>query len=499
MNTASKIAKESSISFIGMGFGQFIRYIFTALLARWVGAEYLGVYSIANAVTRISEVFGKMGLDTGVLRFVSKNANEIELQKKYIQSGIKMGLIFGVLFMGIQIAVSSWLVIHVFQGSSLLKIVLITNAITLPFGVSTLIMSSATQGFKLLKYRIFVTDMLNPVILLIVMLGSFICLSKEMTIILPAIVSAIVGFVVIFVFLNKMVGVNVTNCMSSSFSGDLITFSIPLMFVAIIGAIMHWTDIMMLGYFTDTETVGLYHPAARTAGLMRTILLAVLGIFSPMMSQYHSQKNFTKMNSIYKLSTRWIISLAIPFVILFVLFSKKVMLLFGPEYLDSSFVLILLTIGAFVQSIFGTAGSSLTMTGYSKVNLINALIVSIVNIVLNIILIPQFGINGAAIATLISLSILGLLRWTQNIILNKIQSFSLKSLKSIFAGLFTFILLMIIKPYIMQYHTIITLLLAVLVTFAVYLFWLWMFKFDDDDKEVIYAMKVIGQSLRKRA
>ncbi len=74
---AQKLAKESSISFSGMSFGQFMRYVYTALLARWVGAEYLGIYSIANAVTRISETIGKMGLDTGVLRFVSKHSNEI--------------------------------------------------------------------------------------------------------------------------------------------------------------------------------------------------------------------------------------------------------------------------------------------------------------------------------------------------------------------------------------------------------------------------------------
>ena len=60
MNNAGKIAKESAISFSGMGLGQMFRYLFTTLLARWAGVELLGIYSIANAITRIFEVFGKV-------------------------------------------------------------------------------------------------------------------------------------------------------------------------------------------------------------------------------------------------------------------------------------------------------------------------------------------------------------------------------------------------------------------------------------------------------
>ena len=49
MNVARKIAKESTITFTGLVYGNINRYLNTALLARWVGAEFLGVYSLANA------------------------------------------------------------------------------------------------------------------------------------------------------------------------------------------------------------------------------------------------------------------------------------------------------------------------------------------------------------------------------------------------------------------------------------------------------------------
>ena len=72
----NKIAKEASLSFAGMTFGQVVRYLFTILVSRLAGAELLGFYAIGNTITRLSEVTAKMGLDEGVLKFVSRDSSD---------------------------------------------------------------------------------------------------------------------------------------------------------------------------------------------------------------------------------------------------------------------------------------------------------------------------------------------------------------------------------------------------------------------------------------
>ena len=67
MKLPQKLAKEATISFMSMGFGSGVRYLFVLILARWVGPAYLGVFSLANALMRFAEVIGKAGLDNGVL------------------------------------------------------------------------------------------------------------------------------------------------------------------------------------------------------------------------------------------------------------------------------------------------------------------------------------------------------------------------------------------------------------------------------------------------
>ena len=108
MNHSTKIAKESAISFTGMGLGQIFRYLFTTLLARWIGVEMIGIYSISNAVTRIFEVIGKLGLDQGILRGVSRE-EENSVKQSLILSALKIGVISGLLSMFVQIALSGWI------------------------------------------------------------------------------------------------------------------------------------------------------------------------------------------------------------------------------------------------------------------------------------------------------------------------------------------------------------------------------------------------------
>ncbi|SVE60274.1 uncharacterized protein METZ01_LOCUS513128, partial [marine metagenome] len=152
-----------------MGFGQVFRYLFTTLLARWAGVELLGIYSLANAVTRITEVVGKLGLDQGILRKVSREENT-ENKQTAILSALKMGVISGLIFMILQISIAGFLAENFFNQSSLLTKVITIHALSLPFYIIIHISTFSTQAFKLLKYKIFVTEIQNPLILLLAMM-----------------------------------------------------------------------------------------------------------------------------------------------------------------------------------------------------------------------------------------------------------------------------------------------------------------------------------------
>ena len=127
MNTASKIAKESTITFSGLVYGNVNRYLYTVLLARWVGAEFLGIYSMANAIMLIAEVLGKMGLETGVMRFISRLNPEADTEKiqKLIASALKMTIAFSLVIMVGLIISSDFIVTQILNESPLIILVII--------------------------------------------------------------------------------------------------------------------------------------------------------------------------------------------------------------------------------------------------------------------------------------------------------------------------------------------------------------------------------------
>ena len=277
MNVASKIAKESTITFSGLLYGNINRYLYTALLARWVGAEFLGIYSLANAIMLISEVLAKMGLETGIMRFVSQldpDFDKVKIQK-VIGSALKMTFISS-LIIRFAVIISSGSIVAILSEASLLKSVIIIFSITIPFNALTSVAAFATQGFKRLKYKILVTQFLNPTVLLISMIFSYWFISVESAIMIPMFTVVLIGFIVMMRNLKSVSGFNHKQLLRSPFDVKLLQFSYPLMFVAMLQTFMHWIDILMLGYFIDAGIVGLYHPAARTAGLLQALLLSFL-------------------------------------------------------------------------------------------------------------------------------------------------------------------------------------------------------------------------------
>ena len=181
MNFAQKIAKESTITFFGMVYGNINRYLYTALLARWVGIEYLGIYALANSIMLISEVMGKMGMESGVMRFVSRLNMDTDSKniQKIIASALKMTASFSLLIMIGLIFSARYIVTQILNGQPILTTVMIVFAVAIPFNALTSVSAFATQGFKRLKYKTLVIQFLNPTILLVSMILCFWFFSKE--------------------------------------------------------------------------------------------------------------------------------------------------------------------------------------------------------------------------------------------------------------------------------------------------------------------------------
>ena len=116
-------------------------------------------------------------------------------------------------------------------------------------------------------------------------------------------------------------------------------------------------------------------------------------------------------------------------------------LLFGARYMGAALALQILSAGEFVHTLVGPNGTTLTSYGKTTLLMIDAVLAAILNIVLNLLLIPRYGISGAAIATAISLAVSNVLVSGQLYYYYRIHPFRSNYIKSVIAGLLVLLVL----------------------------------------------------------
>lgn len=195
-------------------------------------------------------------------------------------------------------------------------------------------------------------------------------------------------------------------------SRDWLMATWPLALTAGMQQINKNTDIIMLGYFMPAEDVGIYRVAVQGAMLVVFGQQALAMLVSPYYARLHAQGDALRLQRLVTFSARVAFFAAFPLVLVFALWgSEIVQLLFGIDYVNAYMPLLILGVGQLINAMFGHVGILLNMTGYERDTTRGMAIAAGSNVVLNLVLIPLWGLNGAAMATVLTLFVWNLLLW----------------------------------------------------------------------------------------
>ena len=183
----------------------------------------------------------------------------------------------------------------------------------------------------------------------------------------------------------------------------ILTTSIPLLFSQSLSFVMGWTDQLMLGNMRSAHEVGIYGVAFKYSLMATVFLVAVNSIAAPKFSEFFSKNDYTGLKKVVKQSTKIIFWFTLPILFIFFLFPDFFLKLSGEAFVEGKKVLFLLLFARFFSSICGSVGNLLQMTGNQIPFMIIMLISCAINITMNILLIPIYGINGAAMASFASI------------------------------------------------------------------------------------------------
>ncbi|MEX0729495.1 MAG: flippase [Aquisalimonadaceae bacterium] len=165
-----------------------------------------------------------------------------------------------------------------------------------------------------------------------------------------------------------------------------------------------YTDILMLGIFGEAEEVGIYRIAMQAAILVAFGFQATSMVVAPYFTRLYEQGDVKRLQYLVTITTRIMLLVAVPIVVIFIIFGESILgLIFGSEYVAGYMALSILAIGKLLSSAFGPVAFLLNMTGNERSTAKAAAAGAGGNVLLNFILIPLYGMNGAAIATAVTL------------------------------------------------------------------------------------------------
>ncbi|MCG8341937.1 MAG: flippase [Chlorobiales bacterium] len=481
------IAREAGFSFAGFVAGQGIRFFFNLVVAKLMGAEYLGVYALSLAVLQVAEVLAVSGLDLGVLRFVNMQEARSRKRSELVASALKVSLLYSLPVTFVLLIFSGFLA-DVLNGGNLLYLTLVCYACSVPFHVLVAVGGHAVQAYGKLRPKIIAGQILVPggMLLLTVLISLFVGDAPALLFSLP--LSAFAGFAWLWIQLRRITGISAEELLHAGADKEMLRYARPLMFVALAGMVSHWLDILMLGWYTGPETVGLYQPAARTAGLMRSVLLAFAGIAAPLFAGMHSRGEMRELEKLFKVVSRWVVMVSMPLAVLLLVMPETVLLLFGDAFVVAEPVLVILVFAVLVQSGFGLYDTVLQMAGYSRVCFVNNLAGLAVHIVLNMLLIPEFGMNGAAMALAAVYCLLAAVRVVEVRTLLGIHAFSIPLFKPLAAGVISGIVLAAASPVFEMLQAPLSLAGGALLVFAVYLLFIRVMQLEQEELDVILEL-----------
>jgi O-antigen/teichoic acid export membrane protein len=397
----NSLAKGAGITAIAMFASKALTYLYRITIARFVGPDAYGQLSIALMVVGLGGTISLLAFHKGLRKFIPEfRINEDEGKiKGAVLSSLYMAAPLSLVITLITFFGAEFIAVSIFKSAELIPVLKIMSVVPF-FGTLASIFLDTTVGFNKIIYRAGTFKILENLIQLLVT-ASLVIIGFEVVgaawgYIAGTITSAILGFY----FMEKKVGPIIFSNVKPDYQHKkLLNFSSPLLLSGIITTVLGWADTALLGYYMTEFEVGLYNAALPTAML---VLLPHHAIGSLAVTSFSElkEKDEESIESSLQTATYWVFSLVLPTSLIMFLFSEQVLnILFGSVYTQASVALSILSCGYLLDSAVGRVGSFLQSKEYTKYILYNNVAALGLNIGLNIVLIPVYGIVGAAIAT----------------------------------------------------------------------------------------------------
>lgn len=382
-----------------------LSYLTQILLARWLGPFEFGVYVFAWSWAVLLPILASMGMSQAVVRFVPEYLAREEWGRLHglLRRGPAIVVVGGLL-----VAVIGWLVVTALGSrvpSHYLQPVRVA-LLCVPLLGSIAFFGEVSRGFGRVGLAFVPQQLIRPGLFL----GAVAVLSTMRGLDAAAVLQVSLGAclattLLLLVLFRSVVSRQIRSASPQFHMREWLRVALPLFLADGIFLILWNVDTLMLGALRPPEDVAIYDACMKTAGLTFFVFTAMSALAAPKFTELHVRQDRPALQHFVRSIARWTFWPSVAVAAGVAIAGPRILGFFGPTFVAGYSSLLVLTAGYLTYSITGPTNAYLAASGHQD-DIIPAMAsASVSNIALNALLIPRYGVMGAAIASVVSVVI----------------------------------------------------------------------------------------------
>ena len=396
-----QVTRHSLAFLLGTLFTTVAGYFFKLYLARALGAQALGIYTLGMTIVGSLGVVAAFGLPQTIARFVAMyraQRDDVRLAK-LLQHSFLFLIVSNSLLGFLAWSARHWIAQRFYHTAALEEYIVLFSLLML-LGSLNCFLGQALGACGDVAHRTVIVNFVGgPLMMLAAValissgfgLGGYVFAQVASSLAVLILLGRTVFSFVPLPFYKRKVSPSVVPAQVISFSGFMFL-------IQGLEYVLSQADKIFLGLYMDPSDIGVYSVAVTMVAFVPIVLQSVNQIFSPLITNLHTRGEHALLRRIYQSLTKWIIGLTLPLITVVVAFAAPVMRLFGPEFEPGWLVLVIGVIGQTVNCAVGSVGYLLLMSGNQRRLLRIDAVMAASTLLLDAWLIPRLGLIGAAIA-----------------------------------------------------------------------------------------------------
>ena len=434
------VAKGGGFLAAGDLFNYASRLVASLVLARMLGADEYGLYTLSVSFAFLVAGLANLGLDAAMERYVAilRARGDKPGVRGTLQLGIGLPLIAALMLSTIGFFAADSIAQDIFHDNRLVPLLQIA-ALAMPLLVSTTMLSAIVRGFKRMDYSAFSVNFIQPLVrLALIGVLAIIGLNAQSAMIIFA-VSYLAATVVLLGLVHRLCPLDRLTHNSQRYVKEIAAFSFPFWFAGILTQVRKNLAPVLLGVYSTIANVGIFSVVTSANLLGRVALRSIRTSLRPTLAETLDAGDTEQAQHLYQATSRWTLTATLPVFLVMVLYPSAILGVFGESFEAGAAPLRVLAFAQLVNAATGTCGSVIDMSGLNIVKLVNKVLEFAITLTLTVVLIAQWGLMGAAVATLISTTTIQVLRVVEVRIIVGLNPYSVHTLKPVLAALVAFV------------------------------------------------------------